>query len=117
MFVSSERLPSVTTVSIPGHGTLQGVAVETAVASDSRTVIQFLGVPYARPPIGSLRFEAAQPANWMGTWDATKPRSVPFLWSVSTKMSLDSRQHLGGGTVGPHQHYVEMIELLVTCGV
>ncbi|XP_031582758.2 thyroglobulin [Oreochromis aureus] len=66
--------PSRTSVSIPGQGVLQGIAVETALASDRRTVIQFLGVPYARPPIGSLRFEAAQPAEWMGTWDATKPR-------------------------------------------
>uniref|UniRef100_A0A3B4GGZ1 Thyroglobulin n=1 Tax=Pundamilia nyererei TaxID=303518 RepID=A0A3B4GGZ1_9CICH len=65
---------SQTSVSIPGQGVLQGVAVETALASDRRTVVQFLGVPYARPPIGSLRFEAAQPAEWMGTWDATKPR-------------------------------------------
>uniref|UniRef100_A0A3Q3MFS1 Carboxylesterase type B domain-containing protein n=1 Tax=Mastacembelus armatus TaxID=205130 RepID=A0A3Q3MFS1_9TELE len=68
------RLPSVTTVSIPGHGILQGIAMETALGSDRRTVVQFLGVPYARPPIGSLRFEEAQPANWTGTWDATKPR-------------------------------------------
>ncbi|GLD69003.1 thyroglobulin-like protein [Lates japonicus] len=74
VFVSSERLPSVTTVSIPGHGMLRGVAVETALSSDQRTVVQFLGVPYARPPIGSLRFEEAQPADWSGTWDATKPR-------------------------------------------
>uniref|UniRef100_A0A3Q0SB99 Carboxylesterase type B domain-containing protein n=1 Tax=Amphilophus citrinellus TaxID=61819 RepID=A0A3Q0SB99_AMPCI len=69
--VSSSR----TSVSIPGQGVLQGVAVETALGSDRRTVIQFLGVPYARPPIGSLRFEAAQPAEWIGTWDATKPRA------------------------------------------
>uniref|UniRef100_A0A3Q1H051 Carboxylesterase type B domain-containing protein n=1 Tax=Acanthochromis polyacanthus TaxID=80966 RepID=A0A3Q1H051_9TELE len=75
VFVSSERLPSVTSVSIPGHGILQGIAMETSLGSDRRTVVQFLGVPYARPPIGSLRFEAAQPADWSGTWDATKPRS------------------------------------------
>uniref|UniRef100_A0A3B3VL63 Thyroglobulin n=1 Tax=Poecilia latipinna TaxID=48699 RepID=A0A3B3VL63_9TELE len=61
-------------ISVPGHGTLQGVAMETAVGSDRRTVIRFLGVPYARPPIGVLRFEAAQLADWTGTWDATKPR-------------------------------------------
>ena len=73
-FFFLERLPSVTSVTIPGHGTLQGVAVETLLGSDRRTVIQFLGVPYARPPIGSLRFEAAQEADWTGTWDATKPR-------------------------------------------
>uniref|UniRef100_A0A3P9KKJ3 Carboxylesterase type B domain-containing protein n=1 Tax=Oryzias latipes TaxID=8090 RepID=A0A3P9KKJ3_ORYLA len=34
---------------------------------ETRRVIQFLGVPYARPPIGALRFEAAQPADWTGT--------------------------------------------------
>uniref|UniRef100_A0A671TWW4 Thyroglobulin n=1 Tax=Sparus aurata TaxID=8175 RepID=A0A671TWW4_SPAAU len=69
-----ERLPTVTSVSIPGHGMLQGVAMETALGSDRKTVVQFLGVPYAHPPIGSLRFEAAQPADWTGTWDASKPR-------------------------------------------
>ncbi|XP_070690875.1 thyroglobulin [Pempheris klunzingeri] len=74
VYLRTERLPLVTSVSIPGHGILQGVAVETALGSDRKTVIQFLGVPYARPPIGSLRFEAAQPTEWTGTWDATKPR-------------------------------------------
>ncbi|XP_045901457.1 thyroglobulin [Micropterus dolomieu] len=71
---TGERSALVTSFSIPGHGTLQGAAIETAVGSDRKKVVQFLGVPYARPPIGSLRFEAAQPANWTGTWDATKPR-------------------------------------------
>uniref|UniRef100_A0A3Q2SU14 Carboxylesterase type B domain-containing protein n=1 Tax=Fundulus heteroclitus TaxID=8078 RepID=A0A3Q2SU14_FUNHE len=46
----------------------------TGPCVSSGTVVQFLGVPYARPPIGPLRFEAAQPADWTGTWDATKPR-------------------------------------------
>ncbi|PWA28224.1 hypothetical protein CCH79_00018584 [Gambusia affinis] len=72
--VSLARSPQAVSVSVPGHGTLQGVAMETEVGSDRKTVIQFLGVPYARPPIGALRFEAAQPADWTGTWDATKPR-------------------------------------------
>ncbi|XP_029283500.1 LOW QUALITY PROTEIN: thyroglobulin [Cottoperca gobio] len=74
VYLRTERLPSVTSVSIPGHGTLRGVAMETSLGSDRRTVVQFLGVPYARPPIGSLRFETAQLPDWTGTWDATKPR-------------------------------------------
>lgn len=74
--VSAERLPSTTSVSIPGRGNLQGFTVETAVGSDRKKVVQFLGVPYARPPVGSLRFEAAQPPDWTGTWEATKPRYV-----------------------------------------
>ncbi|XP_049439347.1 thyroglobulin isoform X1 [Epinephelus fuscoguttatus] len=74
VYLRKARLPLVTSVTIPGHGTLQGVAVETALGSDRKTVVQFLGVPYARPPVVSLRFEDAQPADWTGTWDATKPR-------------------------------------------
>lgn len=64
----------VTSISIPGHGTLQGAVTETGLGSVRKSVVQFSGVPYARPPIGSLRFEAAQLADWTGTWDATKPR-------------------------------------------
>lgn len=74
VYVRTGEALSVTSVSIEGRGILQGVAVETVLGSYRRTVVQFLGVPYARPPIGSLRFEAAQPADWTGTWDATKPR-------------------------------------------
>ncbi|XP_068180607.1 thyroglobulin [Antennarius striatus] len=70
------RSPLVTSISIPGHGNLKGVAIETALGSSRKAVVQFLGVPYARPPIGSLRFEAAQPADWTGDWDATKTRPV-----------------------------------------
>lgn len=69
-----EPLPLVTSISIPHHGILQGAAVEAALGSDRKAVVQFLGVPYARPPIGLLRFEAAQPTDWTGTWDATKSR-------------------------------------------
>uniref|UniRef100_UPI003AB02372 thyroglobulin n=1 Tax=Centroberyx gerrardi TaxID=166262 RepID=UPI003AB02372 len=84
VYLRKERLPLVTSVSVPGRGTLQGVAVETTLGSDRKTIVQFLGVPYARPPIGSLRFRAAQPADWTGSWDATRPRPSclqPGDWS------------------------------------
>ncbi|KAM4567999.1 thyroglobulin [Fundulus diaphanus] len=74
VYLMTGRPPRAAAIAVPGHGTLRGVARETAIGSDRRTVVQFLGVPYARPPIGPLRFEAAQPADWTGTWDATKPR-------------------------------------------
>ncbi|XP_077384390.1 thyroglobulin isoform X2 [Festucalex cinctus] len=66
--------PSATSVAIAGHGTLRGAVVETAMGGARKRVLRFLGVPYARPPIGSLRFQEAQPANWTGTWDATRAR-------------------------------------------
>uniref|UniRef100_A0A8C4ZFI8 Thyroglobulin n=1 Tax=Gadus morhua TaxID=8049 RepID=A0A8C4ZFI8_GADMO len=75
MIFPTERLPSATSVVIPGHGTLRGVAMETTLGSDRKTVVQYLGVPYARPPIGSLRFRAPEPAVWTGSRDATQPRA------------------------------------------
>lgn len=45
------------------HGTLAGSTLDG--------VTSFLGIPYAQPPIGDLRWRAPQPAtNWDGTRDA-----------------------------------------------
>ncbi len=47
-------------------GTIQGVV--------NGAVVQFLGVPYAAPPVGALRFKSPQPhAPWKGVLDVTKP--------------------------------------------
>ncbi|KAM8825960.1 LOW QUALITY PROTEIN: thyroglobulin [Synchiropus picturatus] len=71
----ADRSTQLTSVDLPGLGTLQGVAVETPLGSARKQVVEFLGVPYARPPTGALRFQEAQPEQWTGTWDATKQRS------------------------------------------
>ncbi|HET8846084.1 MAG TPA: carboxylesterase family protein [Ktedonobacteraceae bacterium] len=53
--------------------TLSG-AVRGIVNNDTR---QFLGIPYAAPPTGNLRWKAPQPlASWTGVRDATKFGSV-----------------------------------------
>lgn len=56
--------PAIIAVTTPS-GRLQGVA--------DATVVKFLGVPYAMPPVGPRRFAAPQPlAPWQGVRDATK---------------------------------------------
>ncbi|KAK1795226.1 hypothetical protein P4O66_010402 [Electrophorus voltai] len=69
--------PDLTSVSITGHGTLLGENEVKMIGTESKSVTYFLGVPYARPPIGQLRFSSPQPADWTGTWNATFARSVP----------------------------------------
>lgn len=63
-------------MSVPGHGTLLGEKKVKLIGADSKSVTYFLGVPYARPPVGQLRFSPPQSAVWTGTWNATFARCV-----------------------------------------
>jgi len=58
-----------TIVSISGLGQVQGLLI------DDGNVVQFLGIPFASPPVGALRFEETKPkAPWNSIWDATQIR-------------------------------------------
>ncbi|XP_011295279.1 esterase B1 [Musca domestica] len=46
----------------------------------------FEGIPFAKPPLGELRFRAPQPAEpWQGVLDCTKCRSKPLQYDYVTK--------------------------------
>uniref|UniRef100_A0AAY4CAV8 Thyroglobulin n=1 Tax=Denticeps clupeoides TaxID=299321 RepID=A0AAY4CAV8_9TELE len=66
--------PEVTSVPIPDHGLLLGRAAVANVGSEVKAVHQFLGVPYAQPPIAGLRFGPPVPSNWTGSWNGTFAR-------------------------------------------
>ncbi|XP_069696446.1 esterase E4-like [Periplaneta americana] len=62
------------------QGTLEG---QIWTSRKGRDIFSFLGVPYAKPPVGELRFKPPEPAEpWSGVWNATQdgPLCVQF-WS------------------------------------
>ncbi|XP_049710027.1 thyroglobulin isoform X2 [Elephas maximus indicus] len=66
---------SAPSVPIATHGRLLGRSQAIQVGTAWKQVDQFLGVPYAAPPLAESRFRAPEPLNWTGSWDATKPRA------------------------------------------
>ncbi|KAL3282171.1 hypothetical protein HHI36_005365 [Cryptolaemus montrouzieri] len=69
MFVYSEN-PRVTI----NDGELEGTTMKT---KDGREINVFLGIPYAEPPVGKLRFKSPVPMKpWKGTLDATKSHTM-----------------------------------------
>ncbi|KAK9746435.1 Carboxylesterase family [Popillia japonica] len=68
------------------QGCLKG---KTGQDYNGRRYHSFLGIPYAKPPIGELRFKAPQPLEkWNGIWNATKDGSPCY--------SMDLRQEITG---------------------
>ena len=64
------RASSLEVVSLPGLGSLRGDASGAALA--------FRAIPYARPPVGPLRFAPpAPPDPWTGVRDATRFGAAP----------------------------------------
>lgn len=61
-------------VYIPSQGYLLGKSQVIHVGSGWRSIRQFLGIPYAAPPLGERRFSAPEPLAWLEPWNATEPR-------------------------------------------
>ncbi|XP_032037054.1 thyroglobulin [Aythya fuligula] len=69
----SDLTPSVY---IPSHGDLIGKSQVVRIGSEWRNISQFLGIPYAAPPLAERRFNPPEPFAWVETWNATVARST-----------------------------------------
>uniref|UniRef100_A0ABM5G3N0 Carboxylic ester hydrolase n=1 Tax=Pogona vitticeps TaxID=103695 RepID=A0ABM5G3N0_9SAUR len=99
MFVK-KVLPEDDTIITTKNGRVRGVNLSVL----GGTVTAFLGIPYAAPPIGRLRFKKPQlPEPWSGIWDATRHANSCFqnrddtfpgfvgseMWNPNTNLSED----------------------------
>lgn len=64
------------------YGTIQG---REAVSPANKTFRAFQGIPYAAPPVGSLRFQAPEPpANWSGVRSTIKDGNICYSVTVES---------------------------------
>ncbi|NXC46593.1 THYG protein, partial [Penelope pileata] len=63
-------------VYIPSHGDLIGKSQAVRIGSEWKNISQFLGIPYAAPPLAERRFTPPDPFAWVETWNATVARST-----------------------------------------
>ncbi|XP_009575243.1 PREDICTED: thyroglobulin-like, partial [Fulmarus glacialis] len=70
------RNSTVPSVYIPSHGDLTGKSQVIRIGSEWRNISQFLGIPYAAPPLAERRFRPPEPFAWVETWNATVARAA-----------------------------------------
>ncbi|NWV67698.1 THYG protein, partial [Malurus elegans] len=76
LFLPISESDSTPTVYIPSHGYLTGKSQVIHIGSEWRNISQFLGIPYAAPPLGERRFSPPEPFAWVESWNATEARAA-----------------------------------------
>ncbi|XP_027567838.2 thyroglobulin [Pipra filicauda] len=76
LFLPISELDLTPSVYIPSHGNLVGKSQVIRIGSEWRNISQFLGVPYAAPPLAERRFNPPEPSAWVETWNATVARAA-----------------------------------------
>ncbi len=85
---SAPTAPTVTTK----LGTIKGVVKSL---DDGNQVNLYYGIPYAKPPIGELRFSKPVPvSHWEGVYEATKtrfscPQIIGFAFYIIFIIKID----------------------------
>ncbi|XP_025021113.1 thyroglobulin, partial [Python bivittatus] len=87
-FLPTAERNSDPSVHIPSQGTLLGISQVIQVGSKWKSIGQFLGIPYAAPPVGENRFHPPQPFTWTDIWNATTTRAS--CWQPGDDTSLSS---------------------------
>ncbi|KAK3107153.1 hypothetical protein FSP39_008256 [Pinctada imbricata] len=71
LYIASSRAADTTTVNTPS-GDVIGIGIPVSGLNNSKTY-QFRKIPYAKPPVGNLRFAKPQPyGSWQGVLNATE---------------------------------------------
>lgn len=87
LLVVVSDLPSVKSGDAPVIELVNGrVKGEEKESRDDRDFFAYRGIPYAKPPLGNLRFEPPQkPDNWTGVWDGEDYGKKCIQWSTYEK--------------------------------
>ncbi|XP_054023137.1 thyroglobulin [Dryobates pubescens] len=76
LYLPISELDLTPSVYIPSHGDLIGRSQVIHIGLEWRNVSQFLGIPYAAPPLAERRFSPPEPFAWLETWNATVARAA-----------------------------------------
>ncbi|XP_064363961.1 thyroglobulin [Dromaius novaehollandiae] len=76
LFLPTSESDLTSSVYIPSHGDLIGKSQAIRIGSEWRNIRQFLGIPYAAPPLAERRFSPPEPFSWVETWNATAARAT-----------------------------------------
>ena len=72
------------------NGQVQGIETTESFAGGTFQLTRFLGVPYAKPPVGSLRFMNPTPADpWQGILNATQAGASCYGLGLSAGSTTD----------------------------
>ncbi|RZF48951.1 hypothetical protein LSTR_LSTR003027 [Laodelphax striatellus] len=95
------------------QGRLQGTLLKT---KSSKLFEGFLGIPYAIPPVGDLRFKIAQPAKpWKGVFNASTYGSVCLQFTHIGYQVVGSEDCLFINVFRPQKHKLgdELLDVIV----